>query len=355
MSVEHGQEGAPRADGIGVLLRHGLDDLVQVVEVVHYPRREQLRQSHLAEGWMTATALELRGADELPELDEVLPPGLGETIEDLRERPALELRETSLPVHRLELVLGAVLEDDPGAVEPVTLLDVQQVPAYLVRRPRVGSLSPVQPLIGVVEQECVQHIRGAAQHLGGCLNSEVHTQCLPRAASLRLMLGERWGVTDAEVARHYPCDDIVASPALAVWRGVTVDSSPEQVWLWLRQLQLAPYSYDWVDNLGRRSPRELRPVGDPQPGERMSCVGGRIDIGWVLSTVPGEHLTGTILGAVMSYVLVPEGTSTRLLLKIVLKRGGLRGRLLALGDWPMARRQLLNYKCLAEQAPGSPS
>jgi hypothetical protein len=164
------------------------------------------------------------------------------------------------------------------------------------------------------------------------------------------MLGERWGVTDEEVERHYPCDDIVPSPALAVWRGVTIDASPEQVWPWLRQLQLAPYSYDWIDNLGRRSPRDLRDVEDPRPGDRMSCVGGRIDIGRVLSTVPGEQLTGTILGAVMSYVLVREGAGTRLLLKIVLKRGGLRGRALALGDWPMARRQLLNYKRLAEGA-----
>jgi hypothetical protein len=164
------------------------------------------------------------------------------------------------------------------------------------------------------------------------------------------VLGERWGVTDEEVARHYPCDDIVPSPALAVWRGVTIDASPEQIWPWLRQLQLAPYSYDWIDNFGRRSPRELRAVEDPRPGDRMSRVGGRIDIGRVLSTVPGEHLTGTILGAVMSYVLVREGASTRLLLKIVLERRGLRGRALALGDWLMARRQLLNYKRLAEGA-----
>jgi hypothetical protein len=62
------------------------------------------------------------------------------------------------------------------------------------------------------------------------------------------------------------------------------------------------------------------------------------------------HLTATILGAVMSYVLVPEGSSTRLLLKIVQAGGRWYAPALAVGDWPMARRQLKNLKALAESA-----
>lgn len=164
------------------------------------------------------------------------------------------------------------------------------------------------------------------------------------------MLGGRWGVTDQDVVRRYPCDDIVSSPAVQLWRGVSVDATPAQVWPWLCQLQLAPYSYDWVDNLGRRSPQELRGVPDPRPGDRFTSVAGRFGVGRVLSVTPQEELTASILGAVMSYVLHPTGGSTRLLLKVVLDRRHWYGPLVAVGDWPMARRQLLNLKALAERS-----
>jgi hypothetical protein len=164
------------------------------------------------------------------------------------------------------------------------------------------------------------------------------------------VIGDRWGVRDHEIARRYPCDDLVPNPARELWRGVTVTAPPSDVWPWLCQLQLAPYSYDWVDNLGRRSPRELRGLADPAPGDPFSMSGGRFALGRVLAVGHEEHLTATIMGAVMSYVLVPAGSDTRLLLKIVLKNNPWYAGLLALGDWPMARRQLLNLKALAERA-----
>lgn len=56
------------------------------------------------------------------------------------------------------------------------------------------------------------------------------------------MIGDRWGVTDDEVARRYPCDDVVARPALEEWRGVTAAAPPERVWPWVAQIRLAPCS-----------------------------------------------------------------------------------------------------------------
>jgi hypothetical protein len=166
----------------------------------------------------------------------------------------------------------------------------------------------------------------------------------------RQVIGNRWGVTDDETTRRYPCDDLVPFPSRELWRGVTVAAPPSAVWPWLCQLRLAPYSYDWVDNLGRRSPRELRGLPDPVPGEPFTQSGNRFPLGRVLAVSHEEHLTATIMGAVMSYVLVPSGTETRLLLKIVLKNNAWYAGLLALGDWPMARRQLLNLKALAERS-----
>ena len=139
------------------------------------------------------------------------------------------------------------------------------------------------------------------------------------------MIGDRWGVTSDETRRRYPCDEFVPHPVLQAWRGVTARAGPEHVWSWVKQIRLSPYSYDWIDNLGRRSPQKLSAVADPVPGETFTRAMGGRDFGEVLTAVSGEQLTGRILGAVMSYVLVPEGSNTRLLLKVVTRVGvGLR-------------------------------
>ena len=166
------------------------------------------------------------------------------------------------------------------------------------------------------------------------------------------MIGDRWGVTEEEVARHYPCDDVVTSPSLQAWRGVTVHAAPGALWPWVTQIQWAPYSYDWIDNLGHRSPRQLLDVPPPVAGEHFTSTGGRRR-GRLLSVEPPVHYTGHILGAVMSYVLVPvDERTTRLLLKLVMSGYGWLAPVLSAGDLVMARRQLLNIKRLAEQRTG---
>lgn len=134
------------------------------------------------------------------------------------------------------------------------------------------------------------------------------------------------------------------------WRGVTVRAEPSCVWPWVAQIRLAPYSYDWIDNLGRRSPQHLRGLPEPAVGEAFtSALGGR-PLGRIVAVTSGEALTGRIMGVVMSYVLVPEGQATRLLLKVVMGRGRALAPLLSLGDLIMARRQLLNLARLAERS-----
>src|SRR5215469_12880705 len=127
------------------------------------------------------------------------------------------------------------------------------------------------------------------------------------------VIADRWGVTDSEMARSYPCDDFVVSPTLQVWRGVRVEAPANVVWPWLVQIRVAPYSYSWIDNRGRRSPRQLLGVPEPRVGEQFTSVGGRA-AGKVVSVETGRQLTGRIMGAYMSYVLVPqqEPSATRL-------------------------------------------
>ncbi|HEY2508659.1 MAG TPA: hypothetical protein VGI58_19235 [Streptosporangiaceae bacterium] len=162
------------------------------------------------------------------------------------------------------------------------------------------------------------------------------------------MLGDRWGVSVAETQRPYPCDDFVTSPVLTAWRAVHIDVPAEAVWPWVAQVRLGPYSYDWIDNLGRRSPAELMDLPEPEVGERFTTVRGR-QRGRIVSVDKGHQLTGRIGGAFMSYVLVPEaGGTTRLLLKVVLRTRRWFAVGLSVGDLVMARRQLLNLKRLAE-------
>ncbi|HEX4224838.1 MAG TPA: polyketide cyclase [Pseudonocardiaceae bacterium] len=156
-------------------------------------------------------------------------------------------------------------------------------------------------------------------------------------------------MTDGEIARPYPCDEFVTSPTAQAWRGVDVAAPAEAVWPWVAQVRLAPYSYDWIDNLGRRSPRELRGLPEPEVGERFTAVGGH-QMGRIVSVDPGTQLTGTIIGAFLSYVLVPsDHDRTRLLFKAVTRTNRLVGLGLSIGDLIMARRQLLNFKRLAER------
>ena len=165
------------------------------------------------------------------------------------------------------------------------------------------------------------------------------------------MIGDRWGVTQAETTRRYPCDDLVSDPVLQAWRGVTVRARPEHVWPWVAQIRLAPYSYDWIDNLGRRSPQDLRGLPEPIVGESFTAAFGGRRFGRIVAVEAGKHLTGSIMGAAMSYLLVPvdDSPQTRLLLKVVTAGGRTIAPLLSIGDLIMARRQLLNLAGLSER------
>jgi hypothetical protein len=133
---------------------------------------------------------------------------------------------------------------------------------------------------------------------------------------------------------------------------VDVEAPAPVVFRWLCQLRVAPYSYDWIDNFGRRSPRTLTPgLEDLELGQRFVTIFDLVDF------EPDRHVTLAIrrltrffgTGAI-TYRVEPRGPDrSRLGLKIVGPPGrGLRGAALPWGDLVMARRQLLNLKALAE-------
>src|SRR4051794_32234330 len=83
-----------------------------------------------------------------------------------------------------------------------------------------------------------------------------HGVCSPHGES---MIGESWGVEPAETAIPFPCDRFPETFDAGYYRGVTVHATPAVVFRWLCQLRAAPYAYDWLDNWGKQSPRQLIP------------------------------------------------------------------------------------------------
>ncbi len=165
-----------------------------------------------------------------------------------------------------------------------------------------------------------------------------------------------WGSTAAERAAPFPCDGMIADPDRPLFRAVDVDAPPATTFRWLCQLRAAPYSYDRLDNLGRRSPQELTPgLDELQRGQRVQTIFRLVDF------EPGRSLTmvhsGRLFGRIAcTYRAEPAGEErSRIVVKLVptaARRGVLRPLMrLALppGDLVMMRRQLLNLKGLAER------
>ena len=167
-----------------------------------------------------------------------------------------------------------------------------------------------------------------------------------------------WGVSDAEVRRHYPADDLVDGPTLSMTRGIDVAAPVALTWRWLCQIAVAPYSYDWIDNRGRRSPRELTPGADRlEVGQPMAVVFVLVSHDpphqWTALTGPGgQRLFGRVA---MTYAAEPvdDPAGSRIVCRLVVGADGpvarTRAQLLAWGDLVMMRKQLGTLRSLAER------
>jgi hypothetical protein len=159
-----------------------------------------------------------------------------------------------------------------------------------------------------------------------------------------------WGSTPEERAATLPCDT-VASPAanLVVNRAVDVDAAPPILFRWLCQMRVAPYSYDLIDNFGRRSPRELTPgLGNLRVGQRFMTIFR------LASFEPDRHLTLVTSSGntAVTYLVTPRtGGGSRLLVRIRMRSRA--GDAMAFLDLPMMRKQLLTLKELAESSAGA--
>ncbi len=115
---------------------------------------------------------------------------------------------------------------------------------------------------------------------------------------------------------------------------------------------MAPYSYDWIDHWGRRSPRILT------PGAEKLAAGQQLMVFTLVDIEPGHQFSGRSFPAAErlfgplagTYAIEPlDDQNCRLICRLVLGSGRFGATLLAWGDFVMMRRQLLNLKGLAER------
>jgi hypothetical protein len=155
--------------------------------------------------------------------------------------------------------------------------------------------------------------------------------------------GLTWGVRPSESEACLPCDALLRHPSVQADRAISIAAPPPIVFSWLCQLRAAPYSYDIIDNLGRRSPRQRDPeLVRLEAGQRFMTM-------FVLrSFADSEQITLRAKGVAVTYAVRPDGAGSRLHARVLFAGPRPLARALALGDLVMMRKQLLTLKSLSE-------
>jgi hypothetical protein len=169
-----------------------------------------------------------------------------------------------------------------------------------------------------------------------------------------------WAVRPDEMEKFYSCDGHLADPDAILWRAVDIAAPASTAFRWLCQIRVAPYSYDWIDNRGRRSPPELTPGAEIlEPGQSMMSIFRLVDLKTpehltiVMSSLWGLMTFGAV--AVTYQVLTQQDRRARMVVKLRVRYPRtLWGRCMRIlfpwGDLWMMRKQLLTLKRLAERS-----
>jgi hypothetical protein len=175
---------------------------------------------------------------------------------------------------------------------------------------------------------------------------------------------ESWGARPDEIVAAMVGDHLIDDPAMSATRAIDLGCPPHEAFGWLTQMGFGRagwYSYDLIDNLGRRSARRIDPewqvtrAGDTVPGGPIDFTASVIDPphAFVLSLL-GQRLAGHRIDFTLAYELSPTPCATgdpsgsRLVCRARAKIHGPARRLvvpaLCLGDGIMVRRQLLGIQ-----------
>ncbi|HEY6429577.1 MAG TPA: hypothetical protein VIX84_20305 [Acidimicrobiales bacterium] len=165
---------------------------------------------------------------------------------------------------------------------------------------------------------------------------------------------EAWGSSAEERVASYPCDALIDEPDGVVFRAVEIAAPAELVFRWLCQLRVAPYSYDLIDNLGRRSPRHIIDGLDQLNVGQRFMVMFRLAAFETDRSITLDSRTAAFGRVAGTYLVVPIGTArSRLVVKLAyVAPGGPYAwwlkQVLPAADLFMMRKQLLTLKRLVE-------
>jgi hypothetical protein len=170
---------------------------------------------------------------------------------------------------------------------------------------------------------------------------------------------QHWGATPDEIAGPVVGDDLCPDARVVATRCITLPAPPADVFPWIRQMGFGRagwYSYDWLDNLGRRSAHTVHPEWqDVHSGSAVP--GGPIDFdavivepprAFVLRVGPGGRMDGRLCFT-LAYDLRDDPAGTRLVTRmrsrVSVPGGAFVDRfVLGPGDGIMVRKQLLSLQ-----------
>ncbi len=173
------------------------------------------------------------------------------------------------------------------------------------------------------------------------------------------MILESWGASPDEIQGSVIGDNLCPTARLIATRSISIPASPEIVFPWIRQMGFGRagwYSYDWIDNVGRKSASAIHDEwqnvqpGDSIPGGPISFTAAIVEPphAFVLEVKSDDSISPR-LHFTLAYELRPTNAGTRLVTRmrahINLPGGKAIERLfLGPGDGLMLRRQLLNLR-----------
>ena len=174
-----------------------------------------------------------------------------------------------------------------------------------------------------------------------------------------VMIFQYWGATPEEIQSPVVGDDLCSAATLIATRSITISAPPQEVFPWIRQMGFGRagwYSYDWLDNLGRKSATSIHDewqtveAGDKVPSGPISFTAAIVEaprhfvleIKSLGKKSPKLHFT-------LAYELRDDPHGTRLVTRmrshISVPLGSLFEKLiLGPGDGLMLRRQLLTIR-----------
>lgn len=178
------------------------------------------------------------------------------------------------------------------------------------------------------------------------------------------MIFQFWGATTEEVNGPVIGDDLCRDATLVATRSITIGAKPQGVFPWIRQMGFGRagwYSYDWLDNLGRKSATTIHDewqtvkAGDKVPSGPISFTAAIVEAPrhFVLE-IKSIGKKSHKLHFTLAYELRDDPQGTRLVTRMrshcSFPLGSLFEKLiLGPGDGFMLRRQLLTISKNATQ------